>query len=377
MRRATFKLLFYVKRTKMTKDGRLPIYVRITVNKQRAEFSAQMTIEAEQWDPLRGMAKNTSKQNKELNKRLEVIRSNLTLKKRELEDYGKLISANALKNSCLGIDETIPTLLGLFKDHNEKCAQLVHIDYSPRTADKYKHCYNHVERFIKHRYKKRDVEIAEVNAMFIRDLEFYLKTVRGCSHNTSIKYVANFKKIVRIALANGWLRVDPFANIRYKFEDVDLAYLDEKELKMLMKMQLPNNRMQQVKDVYLFCCYTGLAFVDVKSLAPEDIVDNDGRLWIKKRRTKTKNWSNVPLLEPAKQILDKYKNHPTCIKKSCLLPVVSNQKMNAYLKEIADLCGINKHLSTHILRGIPSPPLLRWATRFRWRWYRRCWGIPA
>jgi site-specific recombinase XerD len=194
------------------------------------------------------------------------------------------------------------------------------------------------------------VEIAEVNAMFIRDLEFYLKTVRGCSHNTSIKYVANFKKIVRIALANGWLRVDPFANIRYKFEDVDLAYLDEKELKMLMKMQLPNNRMQQVKDVYLFCCFTGLAFVDVKSLAPEDIVDNDGRLWIKKRRTKTKNWSNVPLLEPAKQILDKYKNHPTCIKKSCLLPVVSNQKMNAYLKEIAEIAGIEKHLSTHTAR---------------------------
>ncbi len=350
MRRATFKVLFYVKRTKIKKDGRLPIYVRITVNKQRAEFSAQLSIEEEQWDPIRGMAKNTSKQNKEINQRLEALKTNLALKKHELEDYGKLISANSLKNGHLGIDESIPTLLGLFKDHNEKCAQLMNIDYSPRTVDKYKHCYNHVGRFIKHRYKKNDVEIAEVNAMFVRDLEHYLKTVRGCSHNTSIKYVSNFKKIVRIALANGWLKVDPFANIRYKFDEVDLAYLDERELKLLMKIQLPNNRMQQVKDVYLFCCFTGLAFVDAKTLSSEDIVDNDGSQWIKKRRTKTKNWSTVPLLEPAKKILDNYKSHPSCVKNNRLLPVISNQKMNSYLKEIAKFAGIEKHLSTHTAR---------------------------
>ena len=151
-------------------------------------------------------------------------------------------------------------------------------------------------------------------------------------------------------MANGWLKVDPFATIKFHFDQVDMDFLTKEELDTVIKKQFKIERIQQVKDVYLFCCFTGLAFIDVKNLSYSEIEDVNGKLWIKKRRQKTKNWCNIPLLEPAVQIMNKYKNHPVCIKNDRVLPVLSNQKMNAYLKEIADLCGIDKKLSTHTAR---------------------------
>ena len=151
-------------------------------------------------------------------------------------------------------------------------------------------------------------------------------------------------------MANGWLKMDPFVNISYKLDEVDLDYLDEKELDILINKQFNIERIQQVKDVYIFCCLTGLAFIDVKSLCSQDIIEKENQLWIKKKRQKTKNWCNIPLLEPARMIIEKYKNHPECVRKDVLLPVLTNQKMNAYLKEIADLTGIDKNLSTHTAR---------------------------
>jgi site-specific recombinase XerD len=192
--------------------------------------------------------------------------------------------------------------------------------------------------------------LVEVTPAFVKDFEFYLKTKRKCGHNTATKYLKNFKKITRIAIANGWLKADPFSNIKFRLDEVDMDFLDEEELNILMDKELKFERLQQVKDIYLFCCFTGLAFVDVKSLVYEDIEDRQGKLWIKKRRQKTKNWCHIPLLGPAVQLIDKYRDHPKCQKTGQVFPVLSNQKMNAYLKEIADLCGIGKNLSTHTAR---------------------------
>jgi site-specific recombinase XerD len=146
------------------------------------------------------------------------------------------------------------------------------------------------------------------------------------------------------------MKTNPFSNIKFHLDDVDLAYLTEVELNTLMKKEFKVERLQQVKDAYLFCCFTGLAFIDVKNLTYKDIEEKNGQLWIKKKRQKTKTWCNVPLLAPAIEIMNKYKNNPNCIKKGLVLPVLTNQKMNAYLKEIADVCDINKHLSTHTAR---------------------------
>jgi len=240
--------------------------------------------------------------------------------------------------------------MNVFKEHNEMVKGLVNKDFAPGTLERYNTCYKHVEDFIKLKYKRTDMSMFEIKPMFIRNFEYYLKTTRNCSNNTTIKYIKNFKKIIRIAMANGWMKEDPFRNIKYHLDDVDMAYLSEEELKLLMNKHFELERLQLVRDTYLFCCFTGLAFVDVASLKYTDIEDKNGKLWIKKKRQKTKNWCTIPLLEPALKIIDKYRENPRCIANGYVLPVLSNQKMNAYLKEIADVCGINKNLSTHTAR---------------------------
>jgi site-specific recombinase XerD len=350
MRRATFNVLYFLNRTKVIKDGRVPIFTRITLNKQRAEFATGRHVEPDLWNLKQCKVLSSTKNAREINSYLELIKSNLLLKKREMEEQGRDVTAMDLKNVYLGIDGSDKTILQIFKEHNEKIEGLINKDFAPGTVERYKTCYKHVKDFIKTKYKRNDVNLNDVNPMFISDFDYYLKTTRNCCNNTAVKYNKNFKKIVRIALANGWLKKDPYVNIKFRLDDVDLAYLDEAELNALMKKEFAIERMQQVKDVYLFCCFTGLAFVDVSSLKEDDIITKDYKLWIKKQRQKTKNWCHIPLLEPAIKILEKYKNHPVCRKKGLLLPVLTNQKMNAYLKEIADITGINKSLSTHTAR---------------------------
>ncbi|NVN97624.1 site-specific integrase, partial [Candidatus Nomurabacteria bacterium] len=249
-----------------------------------------------------------------------------------------------------GIDDKKLTILKIFQEHNEKVEGLINKDFAPGTVERYKTCYKHLESFIAWKYKRSDMDLNEITPMFVNNLEFYLKTERKCCNNTAIKYIKNFKKIVRIAIANGWMKMDPFRNVKFHLDEVDMAFLSQKELVKLMEKQFDIERVQQVKDVYLFCCFTGLAFIDVYNLKYSNIEDKDGKLWIRKKRQKTKNWCSVPMLEPAIQLMNKYKDHPYCIANGCVLPVLTNQKMNAYLKEIADACGIKKNLSTHTAR---------------------------
>lgn len=350
MTRATYTVLFYIKRTKELKDGTVPIYARITVNKQRAEFGLQKSIKAEEWDQGRGCALGFSKNSREINSHLDLVKAELLLKKREMDEKGKQISAHSLKNSYLGIETDTRTILTVFREHNEKCKLLINIDFAAGTVERYITCFKHVEDFIKQKYRRDDMYLHEVTPMFIKDFEFYLKTTCKCCHNTATKYLKNFKKIIRIAIANDWMKSDPFSNIKFHLDDVDMDFLNEKELNALMEKEFKIERLQVVKDIYLFCCFTGLAFIDVKNLSYSDIEFRDNRQWIKKRRQKTKNWCHVPILPPAIQLMEKYKDHPVCQKRGCVLPVPSNQRMNAYLKEIADISGIEKNLSTHTAR---------------------------
>lgn len=219
---------------------------------------------------------------------------------------------------------------------------------SPATVERYETCYRHTQEFIRDCFGKDDVSLEEVNHKFIVDYEFFLKTKRNCCHNTATKYLKNFKKIIRIALANEWMKKDPFVNIRFHLDEVEPDFLEDHEIKKIMDKPIKIERLAMVRDTFIFCCFTGLAFSDVKGLKREHLaMDNNGALWIRKRRQKTNNMCNIPLLDIPKQILERYRNHPNCIKNDTLLPVPCNQKMNAYLKEIADICGIEKELTTH------------------------------
>ena len=182
-------------------------------------------------------------------------------------------------------------------------------------------------------------------------MELYLKVDRNCGHNTTVKYIKNFKKIIRIAQANGWIKSDPFIRIKMQLKKVDKEFLTEEELNTIIEKDFGIERLNNVKDIFLFGCFTGLAYSDLKLLKPENVITGlDGGRWIITKRLKTDNDSHIPLLPIAAKIVDKYKDNLYCNSRNVLLPVYSNQKLNCYLKEIGDVCGIRKHMSTHMAR---------------------------
>ena len=229
--------------------------------------------------------------------------------------------------------------------------QLVNVDYSPDTLERYITARKHTFTFIQWKYKMNDVKISDLNYEFISSYEFWLKSVRKCDHNTTMKYLSNFRKIVNICLKNGWIGRDPFFGYKMTQRTVDRAYLNAEEIQRLASKSFDIDRIDQVRDVFLFSCFTGLAYADVHKLNRREIATGvDGEKWIFTKRQKTESPTRIPLLPHASKILEKYENHPQCLHKGKLLPVLSNQKMNAYLKEIADLCGIDKKITFHTAR---------------------------
>lgn len=242
-------------------------------------------------------------------------------------------------------------LLEVFKQHNAEVALLAGKDFSPSTVKRYTTSLTHTRNFIAWKYKVADVDINKLNYEFISSYAFYLKSIRNCNHNSTMKYLTNFKKIVLICLKSGWLNKDPFIGFKFSKHEVERPFLTDLELKEIAAKEFPARRLNYVKDIFLFSCYTGLAYVDVKKLKRSEIsVGIDGDKWIFTRRQKTDTPSRIPILPVAEQLMNKYKDHQECVIHDNLLPVLSNQKMNAYLKEIADTCGITKNLTFHIAR---------------------------
>ena len=200
-------------------------------------------------------------------------------------------------------------------------------------------------------YRKKDFLLSEMSQQFVEDYMFWLLTKKECSHNTSTKYLKNFKKIILLALAKGWLKKDPFAEYKFTLEAVERDFLEDSEIQKLLSKEITISRLAQVRDTFIFCCFTGLAFSDVKQLKSSNIVvDSNGVKWIRKARQKTKIMCNIPLREIPLKILEKYADDKYCLVHDVLLPVMCNQKVNAYLKELADICGITKILTTHTAR---------------------------
>ena len=352
MERTTFSLLFYIRRTKLNKEGEAPIFMRITVNGQRADASTRRFLAPRLWNTAKGKAIEKGCGCKDLNLYLDAVSANVLRVQREMELEGAAVSAQSVLNRYLGKDRPERhTLLEVFREHNEKCRKLSGIDMAPATVERYETCLRLTEEFIRTTYKKDDLFLDELSRQFVEDYELYLKTVRKCCHNTTTKYLKNFKKITRISISKGWMKNDPFADVRFHLENVERDFLEKHELKKLLNKPINILRMAQVRDIFAFCCLTGLAFSDVKQLRPEHIVtDINGSRWIRKTRQKTGNMCNIPIMDAAQEILSRYSDNAYCQTHGVLLPVCSNQKMNVYLKELADICGIRKHLSTHTAR---------------------------
>lgn len=229
--------------------------------------------------------------------------------------------------------------------------ELIGKDYTKSTLQRYQTCLMHCRDFMHWRNKASDIEVSKIDFAFLTDFEYYLRSVRRCSNNSAIKYIKNLGKIVRYCIGNGWIKVDPYLNYKPKSKPVVREAVNKSELERLEHKVFSIERLTIVRDIFLFSCYTELSYVDVQKLKRNSISEGiDGKLWIMTKRHKTGVVSKIPLLPIPQAIVFKYSNHPICLANGSVLPVSSNQKMNAYLKEVADLCGIKKTLTFHIAR---------------------------
>jgi site-specific recombinase XerD len=344
-------ILFYAKKAKAAANGLVPIYTRITINGKRIELSTNRFVEISKWSTEAGKMKGTSEETRSINNHLDLLKSQIRDAEMELIHKKIPVTTETLKSKILGVDERARMLVPIFQDHNNKIKELVGKEYAPGTLERYTTSLKHTIEFMQWKYNVSDIDITKIDHAFITDYEFWLRSVRNCANNTAVKYLKNFNKIIKLCLANDWLDKNPFANYKSKVKEVERVYLTEAEIQSIIEKDFKTERLSLVRDIFLFSCFTGLAYIDVKNLTKSHISFGiDGEKWIFTHRQKTESASKIPILPVTQMIIDKYENHPQCNNEDKLLPILSNQKMNAYLKEIAGVCEIEKELTFHIAR---------------------------
>lgn len=347
----SFSILVWANKAKSDVNGLIPLYARVTVMGKRAEISLKKKVNPQKWDAKTGFMKGSGNEVRTINNHIHQISEEIFRIYSELQKNSDYISAEEIKNKFTGVPDDRRTLLQVFDDHNKDIERLIGKDYVKATLTKYKTIRGKVAEFILHKYKKNDTYLDTLEYGFVTGFEKYLKIECNIDHNTVMAYIKRLKRIVSIAVNNHWLGSNPFAAFKCTTRKVEREELTEDEVKRLAEKTFTVKRLEEVRDCFLFSCYTGYAFIDASKLCLANIVvSKDGEMWVRTSRTKTEIAANVPLLPQAIDIINKYKNYEECIYSGRILPMKSNQKMNAYLKEIAELCGISKNLTTHMAR---------------------------
>lgn len=351
--KTNFSVLFFLKRPKnYTKGAVYFIFLRITVDGVRAEMSTSRNCEPERWNAKAGKVIGTKEDIKTLNAYLENMKAEVYAAHSQLSVDGAEITSDSVKCKFLGKEEKAHTILEAIKTHNEKMKALVEKEeYAPGMLRRFEVLERHVEEFIVATYNRTDFNVKRIDHAFIDSFDFYLHTVKKNDTNTANKYIKNLKKIVSICRKYKWISSDPFFGHTLKSKPVHREYLTADELRKITQKQFTTDRLSQVRDFFLFSCYTGLSYVDVQKLKLDNVSTGvDGERWIFTYRKKTDTRVAIPLLPIAASILDKYKDHPYCLHNNRALPISSNQKMNEYLVEIAALSGVNKTLGNRIAK---------------------------
>ncbi|MFA6887425.1 MAG: site-specific integrase [Bacteroidales bacterium] len=346
--RLIFKVSYYIRSNYKNKEGKSPIIIRIYLNGEMCVVgSSGLSVNTSKWNAKFSRMLGRTHDALSLNLQLDNISSSLNqiFKKHEDDDD---ISVEKIKNVYLGNFENTDTFLELFNKYNNDLKSLVGKTKSKATYQKYEVTRKRFTNFLKHKYHRNDIKVGELNHIMLHDFEIYLKTVAACSSNTTAKFLSLLKTIVLFAQRTGMMKHNPFENYKITVKKVDRGYLTEEELTRILEKKFTIKRLEQVRDVFIFSCFTGLAYIDVKNLTQENIRKSfDGEVWIMTKRQKTDVQSNVLLLDIPRRILQKYNGN---LPNGKILPVLSNQKTNAYLKEIADLCSINKEITFHLAR---------------------------
>ena len=344
-------LLFTVKKSKINKAGLVPVYLRITVNSERAELSANRKVALKKWDAKLQRAVGRSESARALNDYLDSMEVKVKKNFNELLDKQMDVSAAILRDMLTGKFVKEHTLIEVFEANNVLVKQEEGSKYSRSTIDQYTTTLNRLKDFLKKEYMCNDMLLTKLELTFIRRFEIYLKAEHRIHHNTIMKHLKQLKKVIHFAMEMGYLDRDPFLSHKTAYKNVSRDFLTADELQRIETHTFRIKRLEQVKDVFLFVCYTGLSYSDLKTLTRDNLSKGiDGKTWIVYERKKTGIQARIPLLPVAQTLIDKYENDPECSAENKILPVKSNQKLNSYLSEIAEICDINKHITMHLGR---------------------------
>lgn len=343
---------FFVKKYR-AKNNRVPIYVRILLNGKYVDVSLKRDIDLDSWSMEQGQAKGNRPEIKALNSQLEQVRAEITHAYNTLKFEHKALSAEAVKNKFCGVDADEQTLFGLMEYHNNNLKQFLKWG----TMKNYFTTKKYVKKILNETMKVNDIPLSQLSYKFLVDYQLFLMNLKPkdhrkpCGHNTALKHIERLRKLINLAIKNEWIDRDPFVKFQARFVRTERGFLTAEELNSIETKDIKIFRLEWARDMFVFSCYTGLAYSDARDLAPSDIsLGIDGDYWIVILRTKTNQSVRVPLLPKALQLVEKYKNHPRALAMGTVFPLLTNQKLNAYLKEIADLCGITKNLTFHLAR---------------------------
>ena len=349
--KATIVNLFYLSGAKINSLGLMPIYHLIMVDGKRIDKITGKYIDPTKWSVESGRMRGHSDEARTINSHLDYLAQRTVESEKNLFKKDIEITHSSLKNDILNRGDNKRNLIPIFQDHNDRIKELVGKEYAPGTLERYTTSLKHTKEFMEWKYGISDIEITKIDHAFIMDYEFYLRSVRNCANNTAVKYIKNFSKIIKICIANDWISKNPFANYKSKIRELERTYLSEGDIQSLIEKSFSTPRLELVRDIFLFSCFTGLAYIDVKNLTNANISKGiDGDEWIFTHRQKTEAASKIPILPVTAMIIEKYSDSKEAIIQGKLLPIFSNQKMNAYLKEVATLCEINKELTFHMAR---------------------------
>ncbi|MBS1597307.1 MAG: site-specific integrase [Bacteroidetes bacterium] len=347
----TMVVLFWLCK-KRSKNGKPAIYARIIFNRKRVEIVTRQHIAVKFWDKKVQCVKETTPNAESINRQLLLIKADLQKHYDRLVALEKPITAEILKNNFLGVGEKDRTMQELFDSYYSRFKEKVSIGRKAvNTLKSIYTTHEKVKAFLKFKFRVTDITLGEIKKSFAPDLEHFLLTQHRLSNNSAMKYIRILKRMMKYATDQDWLANNPLNGFKCSYIEPHRERLTWDEVMMLYKKEFQIDRLSEVRDVFIFCCFTGYAYQDVLNLTQDNIVKGiDGGDWVVKHREKTNNAERVPLLPIPLEIIDRYKNHRYVIETKKLLPVNTNQLFNGYLKEIASVCGIHKYLTTHTAR---------------------------
>lgn len=350
---STLSILFWIHSHRTDKNNLSQVYVRLTVNGKRATMSVNQKVDVDSWDSKRQKVRGTGRTSKTINNYLDEVRSEMVFCYRDLKFESKVITPQLIKARYLGEDKKIHSLKNLFNYHNDKFG----IKLAPKTLCHYKTSQKYILEYISDEYNKEDVYLQDLDYEFVLGFESFLRLYQPrhyqgrIGNNAVMKHIQRLRRMVTLAYHMEWIERDPFVKFKPKIEKKEREFLTEKELERIEKFSTPIERLAVVKDLFIFGCYTGISYGDIMDLSKKNIVKGiDGNQWLMANRNKTGTPFKIPILPAAELLIHKYENHHRTQYNEKLLPSISNQKLNSYLKELADCCGITKNLTFHMAR---------------------------